>query len=182
MDKIESFFKFEITQTTKVLLYKIETGSGKRWLLEKKENGQLLILKDMSRPEENFVTIKVLPKTLQFTTAHGYVYVVQDKSGDGAEVSFHGPVNALLTQSLMPRMTYVPETLQAMSSDMDGFTSIDEFMECRDKRHNGDVNPQDKFGWRVNMKFNNELVPWLPPFKGSMRDKHKKKSGKFSRR
>ncbi len=182
MDKIESFFKFEITQTTKVLLYKIEKGNNKRWLLEKNEDGSQIILRDLKRPDDNFVTIKVFTQTLHITTAHGFVYVIQDKSGDGAEVSFNGPVNALLAQALMPRMTYVPQTLRAMSSDMDGFTDINEFMERRAQRHNGKVNPQDKFGWRVNMKFNNELEDWLPPFKGGMRDKSAKKSGKFSRK
>lgn len=183
METIRSFFKFQITQTTKVLLYKIKMGDGKRWSVEGSEAEGRLVLHEIDRPE-NSIEVKTNTGVLQIKTVHGYEYVIADKEGDGAEVSFHGPVNALLTQSLLPRMTYVPETLSGMSSDMDDFVSIDEFMELREKRHAGRVNPQDKFGWRVNMKFDNELVPWLPPFKAAMRDKQaaKRKSGKFSRR
>lgn len=183
METIRSFFKFQITQTTKVLLYKIKMGDGKRWSVEGSEVEGRLVLHEIDRPE-NSIEVKTNTGVLQIKTVHGYEYVIADKEGDGAEVSFHGPVNALLTQSLLPRMTYVPETLSGMSSDMDDFVPIDEFMELREKRHAGRVNPQDKFGWRVNMKFDNELVPWLPPFKAAMRDKQvaKRKSGKFSRR
>ncbi|MCM1324606.1 MAG: hypothetical protein NC218_10830 [Acetobacter sp.] len=181
METIQSFFKFEITQTTKVLLYKIKTGDGKRWNLNDDAGANILSLEEIGRPE-NAVTVRISPNVLHFTTVHGYVYVVEDKKGDGASVTFNGPVNALLTQSLMPRMTYVPETLVGMCSDMDDYAPIDVFMEKREARHNGRVNPQDKYGWRVNMKFNNELVPWLPPFNGAFRDKPKKKSGKFARK
>lgn len=53
------------------------------------------------------------------TACSGYEYLIQDKEdGDGAEVTFSGPVNALLAQSLMPRMRYVPGTLRGMSEDM----------------------------------------------------------------
>lgn len=183
MKKIESFFKFEISQTTKVLLYKICKGDGKRWNVEYDASGHPAFLREIEHPE-NFVQIKVLPNTLHFTTVRGYVYLVEDKKGDGAEVCFNGPVNALLAQSLMPRMTYVRETLVGMSSDMDDYAPIAEFMAKREKRHNGEVNPQDKHGWRVNMKFGNELVPWLPAFNGEKREKSKKKqrTGKFARR
>lgn len=181
MKKTESFFRFDITQTTHVLLYKIEQGEGRRWLLGSGDSDNTLFLHELKRPKENFVLIEIGTGVLKFTTVHGFIYVVTDKDGDGAEVSFHGPVNALLTQSLLPRMTYVPETLVGMSSDMEDYVPIAEFMKLREQRHNGEVNPQDKFGWRVNMKFNNELTPWLPPFKGEMREKPKKKSGKFFR-
>ncbi len=180
--KTKSFFKFDITQTTRVLLYKIKMGDNKRWFLTDGEDSNHLILSDCTPPQKNFTKIKICAGVMEITTVQGYTYVVQDKVGDGAEVTFHGPVNALLTQSLLPRMTYVPETLVGMSSDMEDFVPIGEFMELREQRHNGEVNPQDKFGWRVNMKFNNELVPWLPPFNGTVREKTKKKSGKFARK
>ena len=183
MKKIESFFKFEISQTTKVLLYKISKGDGRRWNVDYDEGGKPVLLREIGNPE-NFVQIKALPSALHFTTVRGYVYLVEDKKGDGANVTFNGPVNALLTQSLMPRMTYIRQTLVGMSSDMEDYAPIAEFMAKREERHNGEVNPQDKHGWRVNMKFDNELVPWLPPFDGEMRSKPKKKqrAGKFARK
>ena len=104
--------------------------------------------------------------------------MIEDKEGGGAEVSFQGPVNALLAQALMPRMTYVPGTLRAMSEDMPDYASIAEFMEIRAERNAGCPNPQDRHGWRVNMKFNNELVPWLPPFNGDRRENPKNSAAK----
>ena len=181
MTKLESFFRFEITQTTKVLLYKIKMGDGRRWLVEEKSDEGIILLYDQ---HDNVTKIRVLPDVLHITTVRGFVYIVQDKEGDGAEVTFRGPVNALLTQSLLPRMTYVPQTLKGMTSDMPEYVPIAEFMQLREKRHNGNENPQDLHGWRVNMNFNNELVPWLPPFNGNMRAKPKEKqrAGKFPRK
>lgn len=181
MEKIESFFKFEITQTTTVVLYKINNGNGKRWTVEGCEADGHMVLREINYPENN-VDVIITPGALKITTVRGYEYQITDLEGDGAEVVFHGPVNALLTQSLMPRLTYVPETLLATGSDMDCYVPIGEFMAHREKRHADRINPQDKFGWRVNMKFNNELVPWLPSFKAERRDKQaKRKSGKFAR-
>lgn len=183
MKKNESFFKFEISQTTKVLLYKISKGDGKRWDVEYDANGKPAFLRETGHPE-NFVAVKVFPNVIHFTTVRVYVYLVEDKKGDGANVTFHGPVNALLTQSLMPRMTYIRKTLVGMCSDMSDYVPIAEFMAKREERHNGEPNPQDKHGWRVNMKFDNELVPWLPAFEGEMRSKRQKKqrTGKFARK
>lgn len=178
-EKVKSFFKFEITQTVQVVLYKIARGGGKRWNVVKKDEKHL-ILQDIQNPE-NQTLVDVYSDIVKITTAHGYVYTIVNKDGDGAEVDFQGPVNALLTQSLMPRLTYVPYTLRAMSSDMTGFVGIDEFMARRSERYGNKPNPQDVHGWRVNMKFHNELVPWLPAFKSQMREKTPRRSGKFVR-
>lgn len=178
-EKVKSFFKFEITQTTKVILYKIEKGDGRHWNVVNKDDRHL-VLQDMKKPE-NQTLVDVYSGIVKITTAHGYVYTIVNKDGNRAEVDFHGPVNALLTQSLMPRLTYVPQTLRAMSSDMTGFVGIDEFMARRKDRHGDKPNPQDVHGWRVNMKFCNELAPWLPPFRSEMREKTHRQSGKFPR-
>ena len=153
----------------------------KKWI--KTGYGKPAFLRETGHPE-NFVAVKVFPNVIHFTTVRGYVYLVEDKKGDGANVTFHGPVNALLTQSLMPRMTYIRKTLVGMCSDMSDYVSIAEFMAKREERHNGEPNPQDKHGWRVNMKFDNELVPWLPAFEGEMRSKRQKKqrTGRFARK
>lgn len=179
--KSKSYFQFEITQTTQVLLYKIKMGDSRRWIMEENSDEGIIFLYDLDR-RDNVTKIRVLPDVLHITSVRGFVYIIQNKKGDGATVSFHGPVNALLTQSLLPRMTYVPGTLMGMSADMEDFVPIAEYMELREKRHNGEVNPQDKHGWRVNMQFNNELSPWLPPFHALMRAIPKKKSGKFARK
>ncbi len=178
-----SFFYFNITQTTKVLLYKMKNLDGKRWRIEGKEEDGQFTLVDLHH-EENKTSVYIESDGLKFITVNGYKYEVKDKVPDGAVVTFFGPVNALLTQSLMPRMTYVPNTLQGMYVDMDEFVPISEYMTIREERHAGNPNPQDKHGWRVNMKFNNELVPFLPPYYGEMRAKkdEQKKVGKFARK
>ncbi len=186
-DFVKSFFKFEITQTTKVLMYKIRMGDGKRWnVSEDKERGRVVLM-EIGRPM-NVTLVMIGDQRMQiFTACSRFEYLIQDKeNGDGAEVSFCGPVNALLTQALMPRMTYVPGTLQGMSEDMPDYAPIAEFMRIRKERRAADPNPQDAYGWRVNMKFQNELAPYFPPFDRARRENPKKqrrreRSGKFPR-
>ncbi len=187
-DFTQSFFRFEITQTTKVLMYKIRMGDGKRWNIDGEEERGHITLREIGRSMNNTLVMLGQGYMRIITAYSGYEYLIQDKeNGDGAEVTFSGPVNALLAQALMPRMTYVPDTLQGMSEDMTDYAPIGEFMRIREERRVGDPNPQDAHGWRVNMKFNNELVPFLPPFNGAERENPKKRrrrerAGKFSRR
>lgn len=178
---MKSYFKFEITQTINVLLYKIEKGAGKRWGIDGNVKDEKFKLFKLDEPEK-YVDVEVDDNRLYFTTVNGYKYEVVDKVKDGAEVTFEGPVNALLAQSLLPRMTYVPNTLWGKYEDMELYVEIQDFMEIRELKHEGKPNPQDKFGWRINMKFNNELVPWFPKFWGDNAVKINKKKGKFSRR
>ena len=186
-DFIQCYFRFEITQNVKVLLYKIEKGDGRRWNVEKnKDVPNRLELTETDNPSNRTETTTG-PGYMQIITAcSGYSYLIEDRKGGGAEVHFAGPVNGLLAQALMPRMTYVPHTLTARSEDMPDYVPIDEFMAIRAERNAAEPNPQDLHGWRVNMKFNNELVPYLPPFNGNMREsereKRRKKTGKFARR
>ena len=184
MEKIESYFRFEITQTTRVLLYKMRMGDGKRWQVEGKEQDGVLFLHQLEKPE-NMTKVVISSNVLRITTVRGFEYVIFNKEKDGAEVSFHGPLNALMMQSLMPKMTYVPKTLVGMNSLMDDYVPIGEYMRLRSERHNntGEVNPQDRFGWKLNYKFNNELVPWFPRFNGNKKvPSEKTRKGKFSRR
>lgn len=177
----KSFFKFQITQTTNVLLYKIEQGVNKRWGVEGSLNDSEFKLFDLEDPEK-FVNVQSSSNgVLFFETVSGYLYEVVDGETEGAVVTFAGPVNALLAQSLMPRMTYFSGTLKAKYDDMEDYVGIQEFMSIREERHNGKPNPQDRYGWRVNMKFDNEFRPWLPKFWGMKSKKPQKKSKKFKR-
>ena len=184
---MNTYFKFQIKQTVNVLLYKIQNGDGKKWNVEKAEDGTLT-LREM-RESDNETKISVHDGVMEITTVHDHHYTIHDRQGDGASVEFHGPVNALLTQYLMPRMTYVPGTLFGTNSCMEGYLPIAEFLKLRAGLHGNKQNPQDKFGWRVNRAFNNELAPWLAPCReierqeriGSKKSR-KKAAGKFSRR
>ncbi|MBE6452887.1 MAG: hypothetical protein E7012_05320 [Alphaproteobacteria bacterium] len=180
---MESFFKFEITQTTKVLLYKIKNGHDRRWIIEGDVESSFFSICELGN-KQNKAQFRVSENKIVIITAHGYEYQIVDKPKDGAKVLFHGPVNALLTQSLIPRMTYVPTTLVGKTNEMEDFVCIEEFMILREERHGDNVNPQDQHGWKVNMKFCNELYPWLPMFRESFRmtKKQRRQSGKFKRR
>ena len=185
---MDTYFKFEIKQTVDVLLYKIKNGNGKKWNVEDDAKAGMLILRETGNPD-NRTEIILRDGTMQITTVHNHHYTIFNKKGDGAIVGFHGPVNALLMQSLLPRMTYVPGTLLATNDSFDGYVPIAEFMEARAKKHGDKVNPQDKFGWRINQAFNNELAPWLPSYRGYDRQEHigskksrKNAAGKFSRK
>lgn len=172
MDKIESYFKFEITQTVAVLLYKIRMGDGKRWWLEKIDGGYVLhqLYPEGKEKQDNQSKVELKGEhTMVITTVRGFVYTIVDKEPDGAEVSYHGPLNALLMQSLLPRMTYVPETLVGMNNLMDDYVSIAEYMRLRKERHGENINPRDKWS-QLNRVFYNE-IPGLPTFeKGRMRN------------
>ena len=194
----QSFFRFEITQTTKVLMYKIRMGDGKRWNIDGDEECGHITLMEPGRSVNNTLVLLGRGYMRIITACSGYEYLIQDKEdGDGAEVTFSGPVNALLAQSLMPRMRYVPGTLRGMSEDMPDYAPI---VVTSNEACDASVATsilQDWFldkplfamphGWRVNMKFNNELVPYFPPFEGEMRENPKKRrrrerTGKFARR
>ena len=101
----QSFFRFEITQTTKVLMYKIRMGDGKRWNIDGDEECGHITLMEPGRSVNNTLVLLGQGYMRIITACSGYEYLIQDKEdGDGAEVTFSGPVNALLAQSLMPRM------------------------------------------------------------------------------
>lgn len=170
MEKIASYFCFEIKQTVSVLLYKMRMGDGKRWTVENVDGGLILhqIYPEGAEKQDNQTKVEVKGKhTMVITTVRGFVYTIVDKQPDGAEVSFHGPLNALLMQSLLPRMTYVPETLVGMNNLMDDYVPIAEYMRLRKERHGENINPRDKWS-QLNRVFYNE-IPGLPTFeKGRM--------------
>ena len=176
---MNSYFKFQITQTVEVLLYKIEQGDGKRWIVEDKRTAKKkgnIILHDMVR-FDNCTMVSVNDDVMIIRTSqNAYEYRILNLPKDGAQVYFAGPVNALLAQSLMPRLRYVPQTLVARSEAMPEYVSIAEFMEDRARRNATNPNPQDKKGYKVNARFFNELVPYLPEAHGlTMPRRHCKK-------
>ena len=100
-------------------MYKIRMGDGKRWNIDGDEECGHITLMEPGRSVNNTLVLLGQGYMRIITACSGYEYLIQDKEdGDGAEVTFSGPVNALLAQSLMPRMRYVPGTLRGMSEDM----------------------------------------------------------------
>ena len=193
---MDSYFKFEIKQTVQVLLYKIKEGAkpkkklngNPRWVLDGTEDIGVMSLHAVDKPE-NSTLITITDNSMEITTPHGYEYSVENHPDkDGATVVFHGPVNALLQQELMPHMTYVRETLVAKNDYNSEYVSIGQFMQARAARRANNPHPQDQYGWKVNRYFNNELAPWLPDswyHANQQRVRPKKeragKTGKFAR-
>ena len=175
---MNSFFRFQITQTVEVLLYKIEQGDGKRWIVEDTRTAKkkgTIILRDVDRPD-NYATISVNEDVMTIRTSYNaYEYRIMNLLMDGAQVYFAGPVNALLAQSLMPRLRYVPQTLVARTSEMPEYVSIVEFMEDRARRNANNPNPQDRKGYKVNARFCNELAPYLPEAHGLTKPRRRQK-------
>lgn len=178
MDRI----KYDITQTTAVMLYKIKTNTGKKWIISgdvESSNFKLVAIND----NEKFIEVNVSKGKMVLTTVRGYRYEISDKPKDGATVIFEGPINALLVQALLPKMTYVPQTLTAMADGETEWSDIETFGEIRKKRNPDKENPQDKHGYKVNAKVNNE-IPFFPRSRAikevEIKEK-KEKKGKFRR-
>ena len=180
MNKIKSFFRFEITQTVADLARKIKELDGRDWdLVGNLVPGATVTLrqrnKEKYRAETNprpdcDTTVQLLgDENMIIKTVSGFEYVIVNKAKcKGAEVSFSGPVNALGLQTQMPRFTYVAGTLMGMDSTMDKYVPITEYMAHRAERHGNNPNPRDEHGWKVNRVFNNELAPWFPAFHGNV--------------
>lgn len=90
-----------------------------------------------------------------------FKYEVTNLPQGGAEVFFDGPLNALLRQNLLPKMTYISHTLEAKYDDMEDFLSIEEYCFLRKEKAEGKANDQDVYGFWVNKNFYNE-IPCLP--------------------
>lgn len=178
MDK----FKFDITQTSKVMLYKVKVNAGKKWNISgnvEDKNFRLVAIKD----NEKYIEVVINDGGMTLTTVRGYHYKICDKPKDGATVVFEGPINALLVQALLPKMTYVPQTLTAMADGETEWSDIETFGEIRKKRNPDKENPQDRHGYKVNAKVNNE-IPFFPPsraIKVAEPEAKKEKRGKFKR-
>lgn len=162
---MKSFFKYEIAQTVQVLLYKMKMG--KKWIFE--EGDDYSILRDINDPKKVTYVVLSSENSMSIVTAGYFKYTITNLPKDGAEVIFEGPVNALEAQGLKPRVSYIPNTLMAKTENMEDWGTIEDFMAERAERNAGNPNPQDKNGWRVNMKFYNELVPFLPPYHGTFK-------------
>ena len=155
---MKSSFKYQITQSVQLLPYKIKVNNGKKWTIE--EGDSYILLKHIKDPTKVTCVVLSSENVLEIVISGGFRYIITNLPKDGAEVIFYGPVNALEAQALKPKVTYVPNTIVAKTEDMEDWVDIDEFMEDRAMRNADNQNPQDKNGWRVNMKFNNEFVPY----------------------
>ena len=190
-----SVFRFDIKETSDDLLKEMETPSKKhypdrriidrdgvqfekgapkaKWETQYADDGSMFLV-DLDFDCE--AEVKKTDEGLDITTAWGgYKYNIKDKSDrKGAEVEFHGPLNALLNQNILPTMTYVPQTLEGKFVDAETQEDLTPFMDINSygamrKKKNGKTseseNWQDRYGAQINKKFNNEidvLPEWLP--------------------
>ena len=166
----------------------IQRGDYKvRW--EYSERNDKIYLTD--RYVSSGSNVAVVTKTdegLEIETAWGgYKYTISDNKKGGANVEFHGPVNALLKQDLLPPMTYVPHTLKGKfvdshnGSDLTPYMDISTYGVIRKAKntqvdnvsYEQETNPQDVYGSAVNKMFNNE-IDFLPQFKDAQVLKNEK--------
>ena len=74
----QSFFRFEITQTTKVLMYKIRMGDGKRWNIDGDEECGHITLMEPGRSVNNTLVLLGQGYMRIITACSGYEYLIQD--------------------------------------------------------------------------------------------------------
>lgn len=142
------------------------------WNYVKRDDGEIWL--QNKNFAQSFAVIKKQENGIDITTAFGgYKYSIKDKKdGIGAKVTYNGPVNGLMNQMLLPKMTYVLGTLEArflnaetghpitsfMDMDHYGFLREAKNQETLKKYKYGEKgNAQDNYGYQINAKFNNEL-------------------------
>lgn len=159
--------KREIDEDGNVTIRK--TPSLARWKYKETENG----IKLEDRDFDSVADVKKTDNGIDILTAwSGFEYKIRDNQDKpGAVVEFNGPINGLLRQNLLPKMTYVPGTLEAKfidaqsGEDLTSYMGINQYGEIRKEKNKRNSrsdeedfgNSQDYFGYNVNRAFNNEL-------------------------
>lgn len=194
-----SVFRFEIKETSADLLKEMKELPKKHLPDVRKidKNGEVKFYKGSSKADWEYqevddkhiqlndpdfwshAEVEIVDGGLDITTAFSnYNYKIKDKrNGKGAEVEFHGPVNGLLRQNLLPSMTYVPHTLQGKFVDAESKESLTDYMDmhtfgiiraAKNKKiiegsydYSENRNTQDVYASEVNRQFNNE-IDFLP--------------------
>lgn len=178
-----SVFKFEVKENVKDIIHNIKEGaqqktysyighdgsyneySEKRWDLKRTEDGDMYLIDP--NWNNSYATVKSTLKGIEIETATGhYTYSITQNENQGCTVEFNGPVNGLLNQNLLPKMTYVPKTLEGKfvsknGADLTPYNSIDTYGLLRDIKNGKQGNIQDDYGFNINRNFNNE-IPFLP--------------------
>lgn len=171
-----SVFQFDINETIKDLKNDMENRNGTDFKVAKTSALKYEIIDP--RFEYNidggiaYLTIGKGKMSVE-TAFSGFKYSITENSDGGSSVTFEGPVNALLNQNLLPKMTYVPKTLSAKFVDNETGKDLTEYMDIHsygvlraEKNKQADEwgekeNTQDKYGYHINAKFNNE-IDFLP--------------------
>lgn len=181
-----SKFKFEIKENVSDLLHQIEVDSRKNIKVGYDEEPKLgyramahtndkkeTVSYSLYNPVDTWNFTAEVKKTdagLHIVTASsGFVYeITQKENNKGCTVEFDGPINGLMTQELLPKMTYISGTLEGKFVDADTHKDLTGYMDIVDycdMRIGKDTvrNPQDKYGMLVNKAFNNE-IPIFPGY------------------
>lgn len=98
-----------------------------------------------------------------------YSYILTPNKKGGCDVEFDGPMGALFTQNLLPKMTYVPNTLKAKMEDT-CWLSISDYFAFR---INNDMGLPTGAGAWLNGSFNNEIPvigTWNEPVDAELLD------------
>lgn len=167
-----SVFQFDINETIKDLKNDLERRNYRDfevWKIDANRYGISELMGGGGGSSE----LTVGKGKMSIETALGVKYNITEKPEGGSRVTFEGPVNALLDQDLLPKMTYVPYTLSAKFIDSENGKDLTDYMNMNsygflraEKNKKADEwgdkeNPQDGYGYHINAKFNNE-IDFLP--------------------
>lgn len=113
-----------------------------------------------------YASVTVEEDKMKIETAwSGFEYEISQNKNGGSTVEFSGPLNALMRQNLLPKMTYVPGTLEGKfvddKGDLTPYMPIEKYCALREQKNHGRKNEQDVYGAHINACFNNEI----PAFK-----------------
>ncbi len=188
-----SVFTFEIAESVGDVLSNILHPKEDRkdyWEVQHLEKGKLRMW-DKQWP--CFADVEYSENEMKITTATAkYTYNIKPNKGrKGCSVEFKGPLNGLMNQVLLPKMTYVHHTLEGKFVDRNGkdltkFMPIAEYCELRDEKnkqpneYGKTGNLQDYYGYQVNMKFNNEIPSFSTYTRSSVMQRYKLEKGQKS--
>ena len=179
-----SVFQFDIEENIADLKKDMESRNGTDFKIAKTSSHNYEIIDpalEYNSGGTAYLHIEKNSMTVE-TALSGYKYSINEYPEGGSFVTFEGPVNALLNQNLLPKMSYVPQTLKAKFTDNETGKDLTDYLDIhsygilraeKNKKANAwgeKGNNQDKYGYNINAKFNNE-IDFLP-----LNDKIKEKT------
>lgn len=170
-----SVFQFDIEENIADLKKDMENRNGADFKIAKTSpHNYEIIDPDFEYSSGGTASLHLEKNSMTVETAlSGFKYSITESPKGGSSVTFEGPANALLNQNLLPKMSYVPKTLKAKFIDGETGKDLTDYLDIhsygllraeKNKKANdwGEKgNNQDKYGYNINAKFNNE-IDFLP--------------------
>lgn len=150
----KSFFRFRIKESIETIIALTQKG-GKGFYFsdDLSESNRLVIISTYDGWWKAYVDV-IDEDHINITCANKkYHYFLSRNEDGGCNVEFDGSIAALLQQTTMPKMTYIPDTLEGTYENFGFYLPISIYCQIRFIR-NGD---ETYGGDEINKMFNNEI-------------------------